>query len=125
MKVIEKNTDRKAEIHAHVAGKLKALEDSREYFSGASYGTLIPANSRILPSRAFLYKPLGLRASVTSSRILTKISTNARGLSELVVTEMLNLEGGANGRSGGAILIGGVTGAREERSGTKSKLESF
>jgi len=31
MKVIEKNADREAEIHVHVAGKLEALEEYGEY----------------------------------------------------------------------------------------------
>jgi hypothetical protein len=46
----------------------------------------MPVNSGILPSLAFLYRPLGSRASATSSGMSTKTSTKARGSSEPVVT---------------------------------------
>jgi hypothetical protein len=43
-------------------------------------------NSGILPSLAILYRPLGSRASATSSGKSTKTSTKAKGESEPVVT---------------------------------------
>lgn len=41
----------------------------------------MPVNSGILPARASLYRPLGSRASATSSGRSTKTSMNSRGAS--------------------------------------------
>ena len=50
-------------------------------FSGFSYGALIPVNSLISPALAFLYRPLGSRASAASTEISTRTSMKGRGSS--------------------------------------------
>lgn len=50
-------------------------------FSGSSYGALMPVNSEILPSRAFLYRPFGSRFSASSTGMSTKTSMKGRGSS--------------------------------------------